>query len=173
MNNHGTEYDLGYDLESLGDMEGTRRTRRQVRRIPYDYIAKFRLTGIPGRVVRETVNISSEARFICASIGYSLEEPPPPASPSQPPVALQIQNLRESLSFTYAIIDKGSGRELQNEPIHNLAGLGRPDGVRPFRELIVPYVFLPNSSIVIEIRELTTIADGTIHIDFQGYKEFR
>ena len=86
---------------------------------------------------------------------------------------LQIQNLHEALSFTYAIIDKGSGRELQNEPIHNLAGLGKADGTRPFRELVVPYVFAPNSTVVIELHELTTVSGGIVHMVFQGYKEFR
>jgi hypothetical protein len=205
--------DIG-SLDSLEELDQARWRRRQVRRLPYDYVAKFRLTGRRGNIVPAAINVSAEARFICTSIGYSLEEPPEP--PTAGPVILlsltrfargfdprslatnfaaaaggtaaatidealtteqlayfQIQNLRESLSFKYAIIDKGSGRELQNEAIHNLAGLGKPDGIRPFRELVVPYVFAPNSTIVIELHELVTVTDGIVHMDFQGYKEFR
>ena len=30
------------------------------------------------------------------------------------------------IDFKYSIVDSGTGRELQNQPIHNIAGLGRP-----------------------------------------------
>lgn len=172
------------DIGGLDELDQVRRLRRRargtaqgyaaVRRIPFDNVAKFRLTGERGRIVPAAINISAEAWFICTSIGYSLEEPQEPLN--SPPIvlnALQGQDLREALSFKYAIIDRGSGRELQNEPIHNLAGLGKADGVRPFRELVVPYVFAPNSTIVIELTEIVTFRDGIVHIDFQGYKEYR
>ncbi len=194
------------NLGVLEEFDGSRRLQRvTVRRVPYDYVALFQLTGSRGRTVSAAINISAEATFICTSIGYSLEEPEiTPDSPgilnlsptlgietfrrgtlrtsatnlnrglqAEQLAALQTQNLRDNLSFKYAIIDKGSGRELQNTPVHNMAGLGRADGVRPFRELAVPYVFAPNSSISIELIEIVTIPRGTIHMDFQGYKEFR
>lgn len=194
------------NLGVLEEFDGSRRLSRvTVRRVPYDYVAIFRLTGNRGNTVSTTINVSAEAAFICTSIGYSLQEPEVPEVPPEnrvlPPtygaalflraalregadtlnrglqaeelIARQTQNLRDSLSFRYAIIDKGSGRELQNTPVHNMAGLGRADGVRPFRELAVPYVFAPNSSISIELYEIVTIPGGTIHMDFQGYKEFR
>lgn len=195
--------------ESLGTLEELDASRRlsrvTIRRVPYDYVALFRLTGRRGNTVSAAINISAEATFICTTIGYSLEEPEvpqaPPVNVALPPtwgiamflpqqlgaaantlnkglqaeelLARQTQNLRDRLSFRYAIIDKGSGRELQNTPVHNMAGLGRADGVRPFRELAVPYVFAPNSSISIELYEIVTIPGGMIHMDFQGYKEFR
>jgi len=180
MRTLSTEEDIG----SLDELDQARRLRRRgrgvaygyaaVRRIPYDYVAKFRLSGERGRVVPATINISAEAWFICPTIGYSLEEPPEQLG--SPPVILasfQGRDIREALSFKYAIIDRGSGRELQNEAIHNLAGLGTADGVRPFRELTVPYVFAPNSTIVIELTEIVTVRDGIVHMDFQGYKEYR
>lgn len=214
MNNHLIDSDLGYDLSSLDELETKRIPHRnRIRRVPFDYVAKFQLQGKPGTRIPATVNISAESWFICTSIGYSLVEPMVPEtdikdedlkeaknkwyllsrsllsqkltdisrnttefSPFQEAAQLDtstIQNLRESLSFTYAIKDTGSGRELQNEPIHNLAGLGKADGTRPFRELVVPYVFAPNSSIIIELREINTIKGGTVHMVFQGFKEYR
>jgi hypothetical protein len=62
--------------------------------------------------------------------------------------------------FKYSIIDSGSGRELQNQPIHNVAGLGEPTGERPFRHLAKPMLFLPRSTIRIEVEEL---AEGPIY----------
>lgn len=193
------------NLGTLEELDASRPLRRVVRRVPYDYVAVFRLTGRRGNTISAAINISAEATFICTTIGYSLEEPEVPrASPgsvnlsptlgienflrdtlrtsatnlnrglqAEQLAALQTQNLRDGLSFRYAIIDKGSGRELQNTPVHNMAGLGRADGVRPFRELAVPYVFAPNSSIAIELYEIVTIPGGAIHMDFQGFKEFR
>jgi hypothetical protein len=196
------------NLGTLAELDASRRLPRAtatIRRVPYDYVAVFPLTGRRGSTVSAAINISAEATFICTTIGYSLEEPE--AIPDSPGIvnlsptlgvvgllrgtlrtsatnlnrglqaeqiaALQTQNIRDNLSFKYAIIDKGSGRELQNTPVHNMAGLGRADGVRPFRELAVPYVFAPNSSISIELYEIVTIPGGKIHMDFQGYKEFR
>ncbi len=45
------------------------------------------------------------------------------------------------IDFKYSIVDSGTGRELQNQPIHNIAGLGRADGDRPFRPFAKPMVF--------------------------------
>jgi len=60
------------------------------------------------------------------------------------------------IDFKYSIIDSGTGRELQNLPIHNIAGLGEPTGDRPFRPLAKPMLFMPRSSIRIEIEEIST-----------------
>jgi len=200
------------NLSALGELDGSRRLPRvTVRRVPYDYVATFGLTGRRGSIVPAAINISAEATFVCTTIGYSLEEPEVQSTPAAPAAALpaapfdptfglpmffpttlsgvatnlsetlqaqeliarKTQNLRDNLSFRYAIIDRGSGRELQNTPVHNMAGLGRADGVRPFRELAVPYVFAPNSSISIELHEIVTLRGATIYMDFQGFKEFR
>src|SRR5262249_45583910 len=39
------------------------------------------------------------------------------------------------LSFLFSIVDTATGRELQDEPTHNLASLGSSTGDRPFRRL--------------------------------------
>ena len=77
------------------------------------------------------------------------------------------------IDFKYSIVDSGTGRELQNQPIHNIAGLGESSGDRPFRPLAKPMMFLPRSTIRIEVEE---ISEGPIYtgaelfIVLHGYK---
>ena len=77
------------------------------------------------------------------------------------------------IDFLYSIIDSASGRELQNQPIHNIAGLGESSGDRPFRPLAKPMVFQPRSTIRIEIEEISTgqlYAGAELFIVLHGYK---
>jgi len=59
------------------------------------------------------------------------------------------------IDFKYSIIDSGTGRELQNQPIHNIAGLGEATGDRPFRPFAKPMLFMPRSTIRIEVEEVS------------------
>jgi hypothetical protein len=77
------------------------------------------------------------------------------------------------INFKYSIVDSGSGRELQNRPIHNIAGLGESNGDRPFRPFAKPMVFMPRSTIRIEIDEISEgslYAGGELYIVLHGYK---
>jgi hypothetical protein len=77
------------------------------------------------------------------------------------------------IDFKYSITDSGSGRELQNQPIHNIAGLGKADGERPFRPLAKPMLFMPRSTIRIEIEEVSEgllYRDSLLFIVLHGYK---
>ncbi|MBF2046827.1 MAG: hypothetical protein IGS54_05570 [Elainella sp. C42_A2020_010] len=77
------------------------------------------------------------------------------------------------IDFKYSIVDSGSGRELQNQPIHNLAGLGEASGDRPFRLLAKPMMFTPRSTIRIEIEEISTgsLYEGAqLYFVLHGYK---
>jgi hypothetical protein len=74
------------------------------------------------------------------------------------------------ISFLFSIVDSGTGRELQDEPIHSLASLGRSDGDRPFRPLAQPMTFLPRSTIRVHIVEQTEGVEGTLFIVLYGYK---
>lgn len=127
--------------------------------IPYDYVARFVLTGVRGNRVQDVINISIEGAFVAVTIGYSF-----------------IPALRTSLrpiDFKYSIVDSGSGRELQNRPIHNIAGLGEPNGLRPFRVLAKPMVFMPRSTVRFEVEEISddgTIKDTELFIVLHGYK---
>jgi hypothetical protein len=133
------------------------------RDIPYDYVARFTLTGRRGNRVEDVLNISVEGRFIAASIGYSFI----PVTSRSLPAAERV------IDFKYSIVDSATGRELQNRPIHNIAGLGDAAGERPFRALAKPMVFMPRSTIRFEIEE---ISEGTLYenaelfIVLHGYK---
>jgi hypothetical protein len=77
------------------------------------------------------------------------------------------------IDFKYSIVDSGSGRELQNQPIHNIAGLGESNGDRPFRPLAKPALFMPRSTIRIEIEEISVgpiYEDAQLFIVLHGYK---
>ena len=76
----------------------------------------------------------------------------------------------EEISFLFSILDSGTGRELQDEPIHNLASLGSSDGARPFRMLAQPLTFQPRSTIRLQIVERSEGIQGTLFIVLYGYK---
>jgi hypothetical protein len=77
------------------------------------------------------------------------------------------------IQFKYSIVDSGSGRELQNQPIHNIAGLGESSGERPFRPFAKPMLFMPRSTIRIEIQEISVgpiYRGAELYIVLHGYK---
>ncbi len=77
-------------------------------------------------------------------------------------------NRPEDVSFRYEIVDGGTGHELQNRSLNNVAGLGIADGDRPFKKLARPMSFLPRSTIRVRVEE--RFGRGTLFIAFQGYK---
>jgi hypothetical protein len=83
----------------------------------------------------------------------------------------QSVNLPEAVRFTYTIADAGTGRDLQSRPIFNVAGLGIADGDRPFRVLHKPMMFLPRSTIRVQVREV--FGRGRLFVVFQGHKILR
>lgn len=159
--------------------------------IPYDYVAKFTLRGERGNRVQDVINISIEGAFIATAIGYSFipaklqdltEGPTVLSSETSDSLGLLINSLLAlegndprmlaqcvlvrlcGIDFKYSIVDSGSGRELQNQPIHNIAGLGEATGERPFRPLSKPMLFMPRSTVRIEVEEISV---GPIY----GYKD--
>jgi hypothetical protein len=76
----------------------------------------------------------------------------------------------EEISFLFSIVDSATGRELQDEPTHNLASLGKSNGERPFRLLAQPLTFLPRSTIRLQIIERSEGIKGTLFIVLYGYK---
>jgi len=77
------------------------------------------------------------------------------------------------IHFKYSIVESGTGRELQNQAIHNIAGLGSADGQRPFRPFARPALFAPRSTIRFEVEEISEgplYADGQLFIVLHGYK---
>ncbi len=211
--------------------------------IPYDYGAKFLLTGVPGNTLEDVVNISPEGAFVATAIGYGFHEnrgrhldvknkdevqdagvvvrpnlnlPFLPGDitleniPAQtlvegfrlhPDFLPSVLNIRAQnsgrldetfrdellpapfadrvlqwvkpptdIQFFYSIVDSGTGRELQDEPMHSLASIGKANGERPFRPLARPLMFLPRSTIRVQVIEATEGALGTLFIVLYGYK---
>jgi hypothetical protein len=215
--------------------------------LPYDYVARFVLSGKASNRVQDVINISVDGAFVAVAIGYGfipakladtspripltdpdnggvevragLAEPLPRAALAEPPTTtlaeivaetianvlqLEVQGaiadrqevvtrIRSSIEtvgdprhllqcllvklcgidFKYSVIDSGTGRELQNQPIHNIAGLGQATGDRPFRPLGKPMLFMPRSTIRIEIEEVSEgplYTGAELYIALHGYK---
>jgi hypothetical protein len=200
-----------------------------IKEIPYDYVARFELTGVRGNRVQDVINISTDGAFVAVAIAYSFIPTLPAPLPlvaSGPIVngdsvtftnlsniisntlaklinlrndyTIPIKNLENALvpiiqtiieprstfmhclltklcgiEFKYSVVDSGSGRELQNRPIHNLSGLGKADGDRPFRPLAKPQLYLPRSTIRIEVEEVSEgpmYKGAELFFVFHGYK---
>ena len=169
-----------------------------VKEIPYDYVATFKLTGKRGTRVQDVINISTEGTFVAVSIGSSFvpNENALTATTAPPPFDTTLAGLFTGLApfaakdafttlaesllmrwgsihFFYTIVDSATGRELQNQKVHNIAGLGAADGDRPFRPFARPVPFVPRSTIRIEIEELSAgpfFKDGTLYLVLHGYK---
>jgi len=163
-----------------------------LKEIPYDHVATFTLTGTKrGHRIEDVINISVDGAFIATSIGYSFV---PAEVPTGGAVFFTLQDLDQLLSqvfgdsrvgiralgaklfgvdFTYSIIDSGTGRELQNRSIHNVAGLGSADGRRPFRPMAKPMLFQPRSSIRVVVDEISVgplYEQAQLFIVLHGYK---
>jgi hypothetical protein len=193
--------------------------------VPFDYVARLELTGVPKNIVETEVPINVEGGFVATALGYGLavEERSVPIEVPEDlvsnttfklaelplgafsaevlsngirirpnfvriafkddgklstalPTALQDSvfeplNRSEDVSFRYTIFDSGTGRELQNQPIHNVAGLGIGNGDRPFKKFARPMIFLPRSTIRVTVQE--HFGRGTLFFVFQGYKILR
>jgi hypothetical protein len=83
---------------------------------------------------------------------------------------LQRVKPRVQPAFLFSIIDTATGRELQDQPTHNLASLGIATGERPFRRLAYPISFLPRSSLRVQIIEQSADTQGTLFVVFYGYR---
>jgi len=80
----------------------------------------------------------------------------------------QRLNRPQDVFFRYEITDGGTGRELQNRPILNIAGLGSADGRRPFKKLGKPLEFGARSTIRVAVEEGS--GRGDLYLVFQGYR---
>ena len=171
--------------------------------IPYDHVATFTLLGQRGNRVQDVINISIDGAFVAVAIGYSFIPTPLElrrlrrprwrtssslpsevvanwlldvfgTEPTLPATLVQCLAARVcGIEFKYSLVDSGIGRELQNRPIHNLAGLGESSGERPFRPFAKPMLFMPRSTIRIEIEEISegSMYEGAqLFIVLHGYK---
>ncbi len=209
--------------------------------VPFDYGASFQITGTPGAIRQDVINISADAAFVAVAIGYGFEEErgrpavarvshfsaagapvgavepgdvtlgelpvgalvrgfrvqpefhhlvftnPVPGTPpelSNQPLTVDFFNSSDSnrrptvfqemrhpadITFLFSMVDSSSGRELQDEPTHNLAALGKSNGERPFRWLAQPLTFMPRSTLRLQVIERTEAIRGTLFIVLYGY----
>lgn len=91
-------------------------------------------------------------------------------SPRYRRTLLERVDVDTDVSFLFSMLDTATGRELQDEPIHNLAGLGKSNGERPFRRLAHPMVFQPRSTIRMQVVELGGGRSGELDVVLFGYK---
>jgi len=160
-----------------------------IKEIPYDYVAKFKLRGRAGDRVQDVINISTDGTFVAVAIGYSFIPArldrlfrftegrttpfrtfigPLPFSPIEIAILECLAVKHCGIDFKYSIVDSGTGRELQNQSIHNIAGLGESTGERPFRPLAKPMLFMPRSTIRIEVEELSQGLENKQNLDVIG-----
>lgn len=128
-------------------------------------LASVPLKALPTVALVEGIRVRPDMVRLAFQAGGAL-------APSFPPdfvdSLFESLNRPDDVSFLYSFFDGGSGRELQNRPIHNVAGLGIANGDRPFKRFGQPMVFLPRSTLRAEIEE--RFGRGTLFLAFQGYR---
>lgn len=130
-------------------------------------IEGFRLDPRLERLVFQDLPASTRGRSVPARERTFSNEV---LSDNQKNSIVQRMKPTEEISFLFSIVDSGTGRELQDEPIHNLASLGKSNGERPFRMLAQPLTFQPRSTIRLQIVERSESIQGTLFIVLYGYK---
>ena len=83
-------------------------------------------------------------------------------------VMFERMNRSEDLSFLYTVFDAGTGRELQNMFLNNIAGLGIANGDRPFKTFARAMHFQARSMIRVSVQE--NGGRGKLFFVFQGFK---
>jgi hypothetical protein len=165
--------DGGYVTTALGYSLDVADTRVQIQRTvqPPDVEGNLRTIALkdirPAQALLDGIRIHPlRVRFAFTSTGQLSVVP-------QDMVGRMFQslNLPEAVRFVYSIADAGTGRDLQNRPVFSVAGLGIANGDRPFRTLHRPMMFLPRSTIRVQVREV--FGRGRLFLVFQGYKILR
>ena len=128
-------------------------------------LAQVKLRSFPASALRDGVRIRPDRARLAFTDNGQLANGLPSAAIGE---LFERLNRPEDVSFRYAIFDSGRGRDLQNQPLHNIAGLGSADGDRPFKRLARSMIFQPRSTIRIRIEE--NFGRGTLFIVLQGYK---
>jgi hypothetical protein len=131
-------------------------------------LADVKLANLPPDVLIEGFRINPNLRALASPNGALNAGLPL----SQDLRRSLFQRLKSATNFSFllSLVDTGSGRELQNKPAHSLATLGSADGRRPFKMLPQPMVFLPRSTIRVQIEERSAGVKGKLFITLQGYK---
>jgi len=128
-------------------------------------LARLPLRAFPSSALLDGVRIRPNFLRVAVGVNGSLADRLPSEFADR---LFERLNRPEDVSFRYAIFDSGTGHELQNRSLNNIAGLGIANGDRPFKKLARPMSFLPRSTIRVQVEE--RFGRGTLFIAFQGYK---
>ena len=138
--------------------------------VPNPSLANVSLGAIAKGLAGANQSLTSGVRLSQRAANIFAADPPlSQIDPTIVSTAFEPIGGAEDVRFLYSIDVVGTGRELQNKPIHNIAGLGVANGDRPFRTFATPIAFEPRSVIRIQIEELSTLP-GTLYMVLQGYK---
>lgn len=126
----------------------------------YAYVANAGASLAANAVVTVSLPVEADSTFILTKMAYSADVA----------LALQTDSSRVIPLVTVAIVDSGSGRNLQNAPVP-IGCLGGHDGL-PF-VLPVPREFKPSSSIAVTFTNTSANVYGNVKLVLFGYKKFR
>jgi len=77
-------------------------------------------------------------------------------------------NQPQTVSFRYSLFDGSSGRDLQNQSLFSVAGLGSAGGERPFKRLAKPLQLDPSSTFRVSVEE--RFGRGELYVVLQGHR---
>jgi hypothetical protein len=140
------------------------RAEQLVLRTPPANLGDVKLANLPPDALIDGFRLNSNLRPLIAPDGRLND-----TLPVRPEMFQRLKTI-DNFNFLLSLVDTGTGRELQNKPVDSLATLGSADGRRPFKMLPQPMVFLPRSTIRLQIEERTAGVTGRLFITLQGYK---
>lgn len=149
---------------SIGYGLAEERAEQLVLRTPPANLGDVKLANLPPDALIDGFRLNPNLRPLIAPDGRLND-----TLPVRPEMFQRLKPV-DNFNFLLSLVDTGTGRELQNKPVDSLATLGGADGRRPFKMLPQPMVFLPRSTIRLQIEERTAGVTGRLFITLQGYK---
>src|SRR5215510_5968106 len=149
---------------SVGYGLAEERAEQLVLRTPPANLGDVKLANLPPDALIDGFRLNPNLRPLIAPDGRLND-----TLPVRPEMFQRLKPI-DNFNFMLSLVETGTGRELQNKPVHSLATLGRADGRRPFKMLPQPMVFLPRSTIRLQVEERSQGVTGRLFITLQGYK---
>jgi len=149
---------------SIGYGLAEERAEQLVLRTPPANLGDVKLANLPPDALIDGFRLNPNLRPLIAPDGRLND-----TLPVRPEMFQRLKPI-DNFNFLLSLVDTGTGRELQNKPVNSLATLGRADGRRPFKMLPQPMVFLPRSTIRLQVEERSQGVTGRLFISLQGYK---
>src|SRR5215475_2636781 len=149
---------------SVGYGLAEERAEQLVLRTPPANLGDVKLANFPPDALIDGFRLNPNLRPLLAPDGRLSE-----TLPVRPEMFQRLKSI-DNFNFLLSLVDTGTGLELQNKPVDSLATLGRADGRRPFKTLPQPMVFMPRSTIRLQVEERTAGVKGQLTITLHGYK---